>query len=202
MPDLHQDFSHFCDIGFTTEMAEVFQEMKAYTLMLDAYQEGSLINPDLCMMSHQRNFVQYSIMALPSASELGEAFTKSHPAYESFRISAIIFGVGVIFPLPPVSAPLARLTRLLQHELERHMPIWELWSPDALGILIWVLILGGSAATGMPERTWYVAKLGGVISQCGLVRWHHAKQLVKQVIWLDCACDSVARQLWKDAVSL
>jgi hypothetical protein len=154
------------------------------------------------MISDQRNFVQYQIMSLPAASELGEVFTQCHPAYEAFRISAVVFGVGVIFPLPPNTAPFAQLTHLLQLELEFHRHIWELWSPDALRIFIWVLILGGSAATGMPERRWFVCELGKVASKCSIFSWYDVKQALKQVIWLDCACDAVARQLWDDAFLL
>jgi hypothetical protein len=189
-----------CKTGFTTELAEVFQAMKAYTSIVEKYQDGSTTEPDLRRISDQRNFVQHRLLSLPPAGKLDQDFRKSHPVYEICRLAVLIFGVGVIFifPLPARTAPLPTLVRLLQAELQESSFESDWWFPDAVEVLIWVLTLGGIAATGLPNRTWFVAALGRVSACSGLSRWRDLKPVLDGILWLDCACDFGGQQLWEE----
>jgi hypothetical protein len=187
-----------CKIGFTAELAEVFQAMKAYTSIIEKYQDGSTPEPDLCRICNQRNFVQHSLLSLLPAGKLDQDFRKSHPVYEICRLAGLIFGVGVIFPLPAQTAPLPTLVRLLQAELQESSLESDWWFPDAVEVLIWVLTLGGIAATGLPNRTWFVAALGRVSACSGLARWRDLRPVLDQILWLDSACDFGGQQLWEE----
>jgi hypothetical protein len=199
--DLEYRFTLLCKIGFTVEMVEVFQAIKTYTSIVEKYQDGSTTEPDLCRINNQRNFVQHRLLSLLPARNLDQDFHTSHPVYEICRLAGLIFGVGVIFPLPAQTAPLPTLVKLLQAELQEQESRLESdwWFPDAVGVLIWVLTLGGIAATGLPNRTWFVAALGRVTACCGLSsRWRDLKPVLDGILWLDCACDFGGQQLWEE----
>jgi hypothetical protein len=198
LTELEQDFGRLYKIGFTAELAEVFQAMKAYTSILEGYQEGSMAETNMCMISDQRNLVQHHLMSLPSADQLDEDFRQSHPVYETCRLSGIIFSAGIIFPLPAQTAPLPNLVICVQAELQESNFKSNWSSPDAVRVLIWVLMLSGIAATNMPERRWFVAALGRVAAYAGLSTWRDLKQVLKLMLWLDSACDSAGQQLWDE----
>jgi hypothetical protein len=187
-----------CNIGCTVELVEVFQVMKAYTSIVKKYQDGSITEPDLYRICNQRNFVQYRLLSLLPAQNLDQDFRTSHPVYEICRLAGLIFGVGVIFPLPAQTAPLPTLVKLLQAELQEPRLESDWWFPDAVGVLIWVLTLGGIAATGLPNRIWFVATLGRVTARSGLARWRDLKPVLDQILWLDSACDFGGQQLWEE----
>jgi hypothetical protein len=172
--------------------------MKAYTSIVEKYQDESTTKPDPCRLSNQRNFVQYRLLSLPPAGKLDQDFRKRHPVYEICRLAGLIFGVGVIFPLPAQTAPLPTLLKLLQAELQESRLESDWWLPDSVGVLIWVLTLGGIAATGLPNRTWFVAALGRVTARSGLARWRDLKPVLDQILWLDSACDFGGQQLWEE----
>jgi hypothetical protein len=196
--DLEDGFMRLCKIGFNAELAEVYQAMKAYISTVEKYLDGTAAEPDMCRISNQRNLVQYHLLSLPSVAKLNPKFRQSYPVYEACRLAGLIFGVGVIFPLPIRTAPFQTLVKLLQAEL------WEsklesTWcSRDAVGVLLWILTLGGIAARGLPERAWFVATLGWATAHCDLSRWRDLKQILEMMPWLDSACDNAGQQLWDE----
>jgi hypothetical protein len=196
--DLEHRFILLFKIGFSAEMVEVFQAMKAYTSIIEKYQDGSTTEPDLFRICNQRNFVQHRLLSLLPARNLDQDFRTSYPVYEICRLAGLIFGVGIIFPLPAQTAPLPTLVKLLQAELQEFNLESDWWFPDAVGVLIWVLTLGGIAATGLPNRTWFVAALGRVSARSGLARWRDLKPVLDQILWLDSACDFGGQQLWEE----
>jgi hypothetical protein len=73
------------------------------------------------------------------------------------------------------------------------------WSSrDAARVLLWVLMIGGIAATGLPERTWFVSTLRTATVRSGLSRWQDLKQILESMLWLDSACDRAAKQIWDE----
>lgn len=191
--ELKDGFMRLCDIGFTTELAEVYQAMKTYISMVKRYEEGAIIDRYMC---DHRNIVQYHLLSLPPAKDFDRNFRQTHPVYEACRLAGLIFGVGVIFPLSVRTAPFQCLVRQLQAELQSSNVESRWRSRDSIGVLFWVLTLGGIAATGYPERTWFVATLGRVISCSGLSSWQDLKQVLELMPWLDSACGNGAQQLW------
>lgn len=187
-----------CEIGFTAELAKVTQAMKAYISTVERYQEGSIADPDMCRISNQRNLVQHQLLSLPPAAQFDQNFRQSYPIYETCRLAGLIFGVGVIFPLPAQTVPFQTLVRQLQAELQESNLESSWRSRDAVGVLIWALTMGGIAAIGLPERIWFIATLGSVTARSGLSRWGDLKQVFELMPWLDSACDSAGQQLWDE----
>jgi hypothetical protein len=152
----------------------------------------------MCRITNQRNLVQYHLLSLPPAGQFDKNFRKRYPVYEACRLAGLIFGVGVTFPLPAQTAPFSTLVRFLQAELQAS-GLESTWPcRDAVRILLWVLTVGGIAATGFPERAWFVATLGRVIARSRLSRWQDLKQVLEPMPWLDSACGYAAKKLWDE----
>ncbi|KAL1961886.1 hypothetical protein VTN77DRAFT_966 [Rasamsonia byssochlamydoides] len=204
LPDLERSLGRYGGFGFTIEMAEVFHAMKEYTALIRAYEEGSILDPDMALISGLRNLLQYHILALPARSERGSIFQECHPGYEACRLAALIYGIGVIFPLPAHVAPLASLARQLRLELAAQRICdcdWDVTSVGCVEMFMWILTLGGIAATmgRQSERRWFATELGRVALRRGLSSWYDLKGILQRVLWLDCACDAAGRRLWDES---
>lgn len=194
--ELEDGFMRLCTTGFTANLAEVYQAMKAYISIVEKYQAGSTAEPDMERISSQRNLVQYRLLSLTPAKCLDYNFRQSYPIYEACRLAGLIFGVGVVFPLPSQTVPFQILVTCLQAELRESNCESTFCSGDANGVLLWVLTLGGIAATGLPERTWFAATLGRVAARSGLSEWQDLERFLVLMPWLDSACGYAGRQLW------
>lgn len=208
--DVDAHFSHLYPLEFTFELAETLHAMRIYTSIVNDYLDGSLVDPDMSLISDHRNCVQHAIMSLPAGRDLGPGFENDHPMYEICRLAAVIFSVGVIFPLPGEAAPIPALVRQLVAELQTPCLLEQsYWSSSsssssaAVQVLLWVLTLGGiAAATGetIPERSWLVASLQRfAIHHAGKFRWIDLKrEILEQMVWLDSACDAAGQELWEE----
>ncbi|KAJ5598889.1 hypothetical protein N7510_000004 [Penicillium lagena] len=190
------------ELGLTSELIEAFHAMRAYSAVVEKYMSGSLANPNLDRIADQRNFTQHRILSLPQGSQLAAVHHKQLSLYEPCRIAAMIYGVGVIFPLPEQTAPFKSLATMLKRELQQ--TDWSYFSQSSLSrrFLLWILVMGGMASLGMPERNWYVSQLHTCLSQFRTTTFSSLRRSLKSVLWLDCACDTGARELWKASKDL
>jgi hypothetical protein len=190
------DFSRYLHAGLTPELAEVFQDMHSYTIMVDLYSRGIMRNPSMCVMADRRNSIQFRLLSLPSAKELGGDHFQGRDVYESCRIAAIIFSLLIIFPLPPVNAPLQLLARSLSHVLAAS-DLHENWK-SAPELLLWILMLGAVASGN--EKWWFItiAHRTGIAAEIRGGR--SLKQVLESVMWpnFDCGVDSEA--LWNEVM--
>jgi hypothetical protein len=184
----------------SSDILDVLQAMRAYTMTVEAYHKGAPLGIEGHKLCDQRNLIQWHVLSLPAASQLAMDFLTSHPLYETCRISAVIFSLGVTFPLPPENAPLSILAKLLRVELCRFEDdmIWS--CPVAIRVLCWALTLGGMAAEGARDREWFVSKLKAISPRHALSGWVAVKSVLKSVVWLDCACEFGGNKLWDEAL--
>jgi hypothetical protein len=203
--DVELGFGRLRQIGFTPEMADVFQALRVYTNIVIEHMKASQPNPDLSLLCDQRNLVQYHLLTLPSARDLTNYFPHPHhkPVYEACRLAALIYAVGVTFPLPSQCSPLPRLAKLLQQALHLHTPnapsIWT--HPQAQPALRWVLTLGGIAAENRPEREWFVHTLAQAALTNGIYSWSDLKAVLEFMLWYDTACDRAGYTLWLEVAA-
>lgn len=117
--------------------------------------------------------------------------------YDTCRIAALIFCLGVVFPLPYQISPLPVLAVTLKQELEKAWPLVE--SRRENEALFWAVVMGGIAATATQERPWFVAELRSLARKNCVPGWNELKVIVKRMLWLDSACDQAGRDLWDEA---
>lgn len=199
--DIDRGFGRLCSIGITPQIAEAFQAARMYIKIVQASLATSY---DPSLLADQRNLTQYTILSLPPSSTIPAQF--NHPAhaitYEACRLACWIFSVGVIFPVPAQSTPLASLARQLQDVL-RDPDACGLWtSPQTRIPLLWILMLGGIAATEMPERPFFVSALGRTLGRSGISSWLGVKRVLDIMLWYDMACDESAEALFYDSIRL
>ncbi|PYH43611.1 uncharacterized protein BP01DRAFT_95096 [Aspergillus saccharolyticus JOP 1030-1] len=198
MIDVERRFGPLREIGFTSEMVEVFYGMQTYIKLVESHLATQQHNPDYSLLSDQRNLVHYHLLSLPAVSQF-ERFDNYQPheiMYEICRLAGLIFGVGVVLPLQAQSAPFARLARLIQEALHIHKAPFSWDHPQAHIALFWVLILGGIAAEDQPERAWYVELLSQVAGSHGIRTWDEARKVLRVMLWYDRACERAGRKLW------
>ncbi|KAE8348813.1 hypothetical protein BDV28DRAFT_161018 [Aspergillus coremiiformis] len=205
MADVDRHYGRLRQIGLTEELMELFHAMDVYMGFVDAYLKGDHLKPDYALLADQRNLVQYTLLSLPAASQLS-GFTGYHQRqeiiYEACRLAACIYGAGVVFPLPPQSTPLAKLSGLLRGVLKTPdcLAVWE--QPHARVTLLWVLALGGIAAEGTAEREWYVSMLMRTARYSHITCWADLRAIVMLLPWYDGACDDAGNNLWLEVERL
>lgn len=193
-------------------MAEAFQAARSYITIIqhlrnqppDTDTSTILQNLNPTTLTDQRNIVQYTLLKLPPATRILSYFI--HPTqvttYEACRLASLILGVGIIFPIPAQNSPLHRLARNIKDVLCRRTAyaLWHLRATKAP--LIWILVLGGIAATGIPERDFFVLALASVARSIGFDSWLGLKCMLRQMIWHDSAGEKAGALLWAEAVAL
>lgn len=195
--DIENGFGQLRGIGITAQMAEAFHAIYTYVNIVKAHENNPRAS-DLSLLADQRNITQHTHLSLPPANQIMSYF--SHPShastYEASRLAAMIFGVGVVFPIPAKNTPLLNLALQMQSVL-RQPDAAALWSSPATRIvLLWALTLGAIAAVDSSARSWYVSVLGDTVRRCGLSSWTGLKNLLQMMLWYDAACDAAGETLW------
>lgn len=189
------------DICMTDEMHVVFQGVRAYHCLVQRFQDGmqDVDQVDLCDV---RNVVQWHIMALLPSSQLDPAIIQFCPVYEICRLALMIFGIGIVFPLPLSAIQLGQLSRMMQVALQLLLDFESLHGtqpPSMIEAQCWCLVLGGMVAEP-PQRAWYVEELRRVLSSLGISTWKMLKMTLHRFLWWEVSCEISGRQLWDEAI--
>lgn len=194
-------FRQLPEYGITDPMLEVLEYMEAITMAIDHYLQGKPGGLTLGQIIRTRTGVQKRLLLLPTAEELNINITPSSRPnlYECCRLTAMIFSVAVIFPIPNTYDVLQTLVRGLIASLE--VTDIESHSVDCSGVLLWMLVLGGIAALGKPERPWFVSNLALVGVERLKLDWDGVEAILKPFLWLESACSHGGRQLWDEVMS-
>ena len=198
--DIEHGFGRLQDIGVTPQMSEAFQAAFTY---VNIVKTGLANGYDVSLLADQRNLTEHTLLSLLPASDIPTSFSYPTQAttYEICRLAALIFGVGVMFPIPAQNTPLSSLAQQIQ-SLLREPTASAMWSTPANRIpLIWALTLGGIAATDTPERSFFVSGLGETARRSGLTSWPGVKRALEMMLWYDEACDEAAELLWLEVNS-
>ncbi|KAJ5180894.1 Protein of unknown function DUF3468 [Penicillium capsulatum] len=195
--DVDHGFGRLRGIGITPQMAEALQAAHTYIEILKACLASGY---EISLLADKRNITQHTLLSIPQATDVHAHF--SHPSqpatYEACRLTALIFGVGVVFPLPAQSTPLRSLAQQLQSALSQPTAS-TLWSsPNTRILLLWILTLGGIAACDTPGRSFFASALGHSSRCSGLSSWPDLKQCLEMMLWYDLACDEAGEALWHE----
>ena len=67
------------------------------------------------------------------------------------------------------------------------------------GVLLWMLVLGGIAASDKPERPWFVSQLALIVRRLDITEWGSIEDTLESFLWLESACGQGGRELWDEA---
>ena len=171
-------------------------------MAIDYYIQGTPGSPSLGAIARTRAAIQKHVMLLPTAEELNINPSSSLNIYECCRLTAIIFSIAVIFPIPNTYDVLQKLVKCLKAAIESSCIEGNRANcADCAGVSLWILVLGGIAALDKPERSWFVSRLA-LLVQSLEIDWTEAQHILENFLWLDIACSTGGRQLWNEVLNL
>jgi hypothetical protein len=196
---LASSFRALSDYGITDAMLEVLDSMGHLTMAIDYFIQGIPGSLTLGVIIKTRAAIQKHVMVLPTAEELN-IVTSSRPSiYECCRLTAIIFSIAVIFPIPNTYDVLQTLVRHLKAAIESSGI--ESGSAECSGVSLWILVLGGIAALDKPEKPWFVSQLAFLAERLD-IDWAGTQHILETFLWLESACGASGLRLWSEVVNL
>jgi hypothetical protein len=182
------------------DLAQCLEMMSNMTSLIDAYTTGFVSIPNIAYLTERRNMVQHTLLSLPLAPgpesiEYSSTGTSSWIsfAYELLRLTALIYSVGVLFPMPPASETLDKLVIMLNAELtEKEHKLWI----NCPGTLLWMLVLGGIAAEHLSVRLEFVSRLATLSAAMDINLWPDVVEVMERHLWMESACDFGGQKLW------
>jgi hypothetical protein len=196
--ELARGFLMLQKYGIGTDMVKVFNLVGAVTMAIDHYLRGEPAGLTLGAIAKTRTAAQHRILSLPLSIELQDPSDFSSHMYEACRTTALIYGIAVIFPISNAYSLLQDLARRLKASLVFFN--LESYKPEVSGVHLWMLILGGIAASDGPERVWFVTQLEIFAIKCHTYDWAAVEEILRSLLWLESACGVAGRILWIDAM--
>jgi len=183
-------------------MLNAFDSAGALTHAVDIHIQGRPFGQYLGTIHRTRTAIQHCILMLPALDELSarplKDFENKKNVYECCRLTAIIFGVAVIYPIPNSYDVLQGLVSRLQIALT--VLKIESCGSDLDGVLLWILVLGGIAALDKPERSWFALQLSRLAEKLEFDDWGEVNDKLETFLWLESACGQGGHMLWNEAV--
>jgi hypothetical protein len=199
IPKLGRKFRDLQDYGIDDYTIFVFDAITALTIAIDHYLDGKPAGLSLGALSKIRTAIQDKLLSLPTADELNTWSPKKsiEPSiYEACRLTVLIYGVAIVFPIPNSYNALQTLVQRLKVSIES-LKIGQL--ADALpDFFLWILVLGGIAAFEKEERSWYVTQLAKLAKKMDIYDWEIIEHKMELFLWMGSACEPGGQRLWSE----
>jgi hypothetical protein len=149
--------------------------------------------------------VQHRLVSLPPDNEViiepSILSLSELNIYECVRLTALIFGVAVVHPIPNPHNVLVELVRRLKISIVGLDKEIGNFAMELSGVLLWMMVLGGIASSDKPERPWFVSQLALIVRKLRLVDWGGVEDILESFLWLESACGKSGRELWDEVIS-
>lgn len=179
----------------------VIQHACDFTVVVENYVRGRWTPRTSTEIMDQRNYIQHSLMSLPSYRALSaDEVYVDEVHYESARLAVIIYSFLVIFPIPPVAGPFETLTRLLRRESEQH--ILKHARRARLHIQLWILMMGAIASIGLPCRPWFLSELAVYMKMAKIDSWQDLQAILQTFLWHPGTNNVDGLDIWDDVETL
>jgi len=183
-------------------MLHVFDSIGALTLAIEYHLAGKRFQLGLGAINRTRTAIQQRLLSLPASEELEiSPPSSSQPnIYECCRLTALIYGVAVVYPIPNSHDVFQELVRRLMDAIQ-NVDI-KMFGIDLFGVLLWMVVLGGIAALNTLERPWFASKLAFIVRRLDIEEWAEMENILDTFLWLECACSQAGRELWDEALAV
>lgn len=140
----------------------------------------------------ERNLVYLSLNPDPEHTKLDTAACMAANIF----VSAWLRDLGFYSRL--VAVMVGNLTQFLENEcLEAVDSVAKGNDLEALSKLFWVLVFGGIAAVGRPERMWFVERLPSLNWKMNIKRQSDGQDILRKILWTD-EWNGYFEILWQD----
>jgi hypothetical protein len=195
---LGSKFWNLRNCGLTDEMLQVFDAIGSLTVTIDHYLQGKPNALTVGVIARARTAIQKRLLLLPSDDELSTSPLSSPYLYEACRLTGLIYGIAVVFPIPKTYDLLKTLSQRLQASIEK-FEIYRSKSFEVQYALLWMLMLGGIAALDKAERLWFVSQLVRLVRILRM-DWDSIEEILESFLWLESACGPGGRLLWSEVM--
>jgi hypothetical protein len=182
-------------------MLQVLDEMWAITLAIDHYIQGKPGGLTIKQILTARMATEKRLLHLPNSKEINTIPRLSPMMYEYCRLTAMIFGVAIVYPIYTHDNLQVYVTRLKAAIKESWLETCESQNANLSNSFLWILVLGGIAAVDKPERHWFVSQFGLLVKKMKIV-WSGVEEVLETFMWLDSACGLGGRHLWAEVENL
>ena len=195
---LGRGFSKVWDAASSPAIVELHRIIRLacdLTIVIENCTQGRWLRP-IPEMIDQRNYVQHSLMSLPTSQDLiDRGVDICDPYYDSCRLATIIYSFLLIFPVPPVSGPFETLTLQLRRELET-MSLENKDCPRP-EMHLWILVMGAIASLGLPARPWFLSRAMALSDTLDLHEWQDLKRVLESFLWHYSTSDVDGVEVWE-----
>jgi len=188
------------EYGVTEQSLQVLLDLQQISMIIEAYTQGTLQNPDVLALTSRRNEIHHALLSLPISEELqGLAKTQKYH-YELCRLTAMIYDLSIIFPMPSFTGVVQRLVSQTKEVVE-----WitvQSCVGARVNFHVWVLFMSGTAAEWMPERPWFVQRLKALFVLENISVWSDLQKILNSFLWMGSAMDEPAINLWNEILDV
>ncbi len=187
--------------GMHNPMAGIFHGVRQLSRLLSS-------NPAvLCTADQQRYILSAWIIEMQtncsSYSEGAirvrmESNQNLHITYWAWNISIAIYNYLVFRSMPRSSSVFDILVTRLKSNLDSIDPE-QLWSSFPLPLLLWILVIGGWAATDRPEYPFFLTQVSRLRRSLGLEIWEQAKLILLEYAWVEHICELPCKSFWLES---
>ncbi|KIM95881.1 hypothetical protein OIDMADRAFT_58972 [Oidiodendron maius Zn] len=115
-----------------------------------------------------------------------------------FYSSTLLFVYLVLRGIPTTSSILGNFITRLRTALS-FLKRENNWQEIPHGFLLWMLFIGGWAAEGRQDRSWYSDHIAWLGTQMKLEFWEQAKNVISEYAYVDSICERPGRKLWGES---
>jgi hypothetical protein len=191
-------FWNLQDYGVTDDMLQVFDAMGSLTIAIEHYINGKPDALTVGVIARTRTAIQKRLLLLPPDDELNVIPLLCPYLYEACRLTGLIFGIAVVFPIPNTYEMLRILSQRLKASIEKY-DIYRSKSFEVQHIFLWMLMLGGIASLDKAERPWFVTQLARLV-RILCIDWNSVEKILESFLWLESACGSGGQLLWSEVM--
>ncbi|OAG39565.1 hypothetical protein AYO21_06209 [Fonsecaea monophora] len=202
---LGTSFRHVWSAGSSTpsyidDLLAVIQDICDFTVVVENHASGRWVPRTSPVIIDQRNYVQHSLMSLPSAEELlapkPTDVALDDSQYETCRLACIIYSFLVVFPVPPVVGPFETLIDRLKSALQTTE--WKSFGRPRRKLHLWTLTMGAIGSIGLPDRPWFLLRIMEVLDDdFDMAGWQDLKGLLQSFLWHPRTSDLDGLDVWK-----
>ncbi|KIX03599.1 uncharacterized protein Z518_07152 [Rhinocladiella mackenziei CBS 650.93] len=185
----------------TRQIHAVIDETCSLTVRLDQCHHRSTKDKHerMLQISSAALCLQHKLYSLPVELPPNQDLELEDYLFDACRLAIMVYNDMVLWPIPWAAGVKPRLARRLRCRL---CPILSLVHDDGTGrytnLLLWLLLMGGIAATYTTDRTWYVEQLSTYRMIVRCPTWADFKQRMQTFLWWSSVLDDPAFKLWTE----
>lgn len=190
-------FRQMIPSGLPDEAATAFTNLRLVDLAMDRCRTLQLHNEELRrFIVGARNCVHHHLLSLPSWDKLNDIDHRTYDkaSCECCRLTVLLYSVSVLFPMPPQHT----CPELLQRLVAQLSPATvSQWARSGTPFLLWVLVVGGTAALHTPHRPFFLTAMNYTLH---VRKYQQPKPVVHSALldflWTESACGRGFDAFW------